>query len=80
MNLLVDTHVLIWAAMDISKLSPATKFHLLEPDNVIYVSAVSVWEIAIKHALGKLDLKGISPIELVNYTTGKIGFNLLDLD
>ena len=79
MNLLLDTHVFIWALMDTEKLSPTAKFHILEPENLVYVSAVSLWEIAIKHTLGKLDLKGISPTELVNYATKEVGFNLLDL-
>ncbi|MCK4565200.1 MAG: type II toxin-antitoxin system VapC family toxin [Verrucomicrobia bacterium] len=43
-------------------------------------SAVSLWEIAIKHALGKLDLKGVAPADLVTYATDEVGFNLLDLN
>lgn len=80
MNLLLDTHVLIWALMDAEKLSPAAKFHILESENKVYVSAVSFWEIAIKHSLGKLDLKGVSPTKLAKYTEDDVGFNLLNLD
>ncbi len=80
MNLLLDTHVLIWAIMDTSKLSPTARFHLVESENKVYVSAVSLWEIAIKHALGKLDLKGVAPADLVTYATDEVGFNLLDLN
>ncbi|VGO18500.1 type II toxin-antitoxin system VapC family toxin [Pontiella sulfatireligans] len=80
MKLLLDTHAFIWAVMDTAKLSPTAKFHLLKPGSDVYVSAVSLWEIAIKHALGKLDLKGVDPLELAGYATGKMGFKLLDLD
>lgn len=80
MNMLVDTHVLIWATMDTAKLSPTVKCRLLEPENDVYVSAVSLWEIAIKHSLGKLDLNGVLPAQLVNYLTDEMGFKLLDLN
>ena len=54
MKLLVDTHVLIWAVLEDTAL-PA-RFHaaLSDPAAEVHVSAVSVWEVAIKRALGKL--------------------------
>ena len=54
MKLLVDTHVLIWAVLGDAAL-PA-RFHtaLSDPEAEVHVSAVSVWEVAIKRALGKL--------------------------
>lgn len=80
MKLLLDTHAFIWAVMDTAKLTPTVKFHLLKQGNEVYVSAVSLWEIAIKHALGKLDLNGVHPMELAGYATDKVGFELLDLN
>ena len=54
MNLLLDTHVLLWWLDDPTLLSEQALVALKEPDNRIIVSVVSVWEIAIKKALGKL--------------------------
>lgn len=54
MNLLLDTHVLIWALADSPKLSKETRQLIVDGKNLIYVSVASVWEIAIKQALGKL--------------------------
>ena len=50
MNLLLDTHILIWTLNDDPALSDTARELILDPDNVIYYSTVSVWEIAIKHA------------------------------
>lgn len=50
MNLLLDTHVLIWALNDDPRLSEAAKDFILNENNTIYYSVVSIWEIAIKHA------------------------------
>ena len=50
MNLLLDTHLLIWALNEDPRLPEKAKEMLLDPDNAVYYSAVSIWEIAIKHA------------------------------
>ena len=54
MNLLLDTHVLIWVFSDDPRLSEKARSVIMNPDNIVFVSAVTVWEIAIKRALGKL--------------------------
>ena len=55
MNLLLDTCVLLWWLDDpTTLLSKEASTAIKEPDNRIIVSIVSVWEIAIKKALGKL--------------------------
>ena len=51
MNLLLDTHILIWALNEDPALSEKAREIILDSDNAIYYSTVSVWEIAIKHAL-----------------------------
>ena len=51
MNLLLDTHILIWALNEDPELSVAARELILDPTNSIYYSTVSVWEVAIKHAL-----------------------------
>ena len=50
MNLLLDTYILIWALNGDARLPEKAKDMILEPDNVIYYSSVSTWEISIKHA------------------------------
>ena len=53
-RLLLDTHVLLQALADDPGMAPATRNVITDPVNEVFVSAVSVWEIAIKRALGKL--------------------------
>jgi PIN domain nuclease of toxin-antitoxin system len=55
MNLLLDTHVLLWWLDDPLLISDAVQSAIRNPDNSVYVSAATVWEIVIKKALGKLD-------------------------
>ena len=55
MNLLLDTHVLLWWLDDPILLSKQALAAIKEPDNEVIVSVVSAWEIAIKKALGKLE-------------------------
>ena len=55
MKLLLDTHALIWWLKNDSTLFGGAKKAISNPDNLIFVSAASAWEIAIKKSLGKLD-------------------------
>ncbi|MFA7239871.1 MAG: type II toxin-antitoxin system VapC family toxin [Sulfuricellaceae bacterium] len=54
MRLLLDTHVFIWAVMDDPRLNQRARA-IIEEASGVYVSAASIWEIAIKSRLGKLD-------------------------
>lgn len=56
MKLLLDTNVFLWYLADAKPLSKALRSTIAEADEV-FVSAASIWEIAIKSALGKLDVK-----------------------
>lgn len=56
MNVLVDTCTFLWMADDAPELSEQARAAVTNPDNEVYLSAASVWEIAIKYALGKLPL------------------------
>ena len=62
LRLLLDTHVLVWALGNDPRLGLAARDAITDPNNDSYVSAATVWEIAIKRALGKLrapeDLSG----------------------
>ncbi len=57
MNLLLDTHILLWAAGQPEKLSEATRTLLTTPENSLFFSAASIWEIVIKLRLGREDFR-----------------------
>ena len=54
MNILLDTHVLIWALENNPTLSREARNAIINPVNMVFVSSASVWEISIKKGLGKL--------------------------
>jgi PIN domain nuclease of toxin-antitoxin system len=58
MNLLLDTHALIWWLFDDSRLVEPARSAIAEPKNRVLVSAASAWEISTKHRLGKLPEAG----------------------
>ncbi|HZX82894.1 MAG TPA: type II toxin-antitoxin system VapC family toxin [Reyranella sp.] len=55
MTLLVDTRLLLWAAGEPQRLSKKARRLLDDPDSQLWFSAVSLWEVAIKHGLGRQD-------------------------
>jgi PIN domain nuclease of toxin-antitoxin system len=66
-NLLLDTHVLLWWLFDDPTLDPSARASIANPENIVYVSSVSAWEVATKHRLGKLaDAAGILAQELLS--------------
>jgi PIN domain nuclease of toxin-antitoxin system len=75
---LLDTHVLIWCVSGSPNLSPKVISVIDNPDNVILVSKVSLWEIAIKIAVGKLKMS-ISFAELDDFLLAK-KFTPIDFD
>jgi PIN domain nuclease of toxin-antitoxin system len=56
MKYLLDTHALIWFAEADVQLSPKAKIAIELPTNSVFVSRVSLWEMAIKLSIGKLAL------------------------
>ncbi len=56
MNLLLDTHVALWAITDSPRLSERARSLVADPANTVWVSVASLWEIAIKHSLGRGDM------------------------
>ena len=66
MNLLLDTHVALWAITDSPRLSASARTLILAPRANIWISAASIWEIAIKHALGRGDIP-VSSEEAMTY-------------
>ena len=57
MKLLLDTHLLLWAALGAEHLPTDARLLMSEPQNELLFSAVSLWEIAIKCSLGREDFK-----------------------
>lgn len=56
MNLLLDTHALLWWLDDNPTLSRKARAAITDGRNLVFVSAVVIWEIKIKQALGKLEI------------------------
>ena len=56
MNLLLDTHVALWAIADSPKLPPKARELIASPRTNVWISTASIWEIAIKHSLGRGDV------------------------
>ena len=57
MQLLVDTHLLLWSVAASKKLSVKARELLIDPENEVLYSAASVWEIALKSSLGRKDFQ-----------------------
>lgn len=56
MRLLLDTHIALWAIADDARLSATARQLIASPDNEIWISVASLWEIAIKYSLGRGDM------------------------
>jgi PIN domain nuclease of toxin-antitoxin system len=62
---LLDTHVFLWLIFDVKKVPKDLLTILAKKENILYISAVSLWEISIKYKIGKLDLGNYTPQELM---------------
>jgi PIN domain nuclease of toxin-antitoxin system len=78
MNLLLDTHTFIWTFREPNKLSSAAVDAISDANNTSFISVVTIWEMQIKTALGKMDLgdtlRNIVIEQIAN------GFNILDFN
>ena len=61
---LLDTHAFLWAAIQPANLSVKARTIISDRSLEVQVGVVSFWEIAIKHALGKLELHGVRPEQM----------------
>ena len=77
MRLLLDTHVALWALLDDPRLPERARALIADEDNSLHVSAASVWEISIKHALqrGDMPLSGEAALRWFR----RAGYALLDI-
>jgi len=78
MRILLDTGVLLWSVAEEHKLSPRASELIRARSSVLYFSAASVWEIAIKYAMGKLPLH-IEPEEFIPQVVTGLGVETLDI-
>jgi PIN domain nuclease of toxin-antitoxin system len=78
-RLLLDTHVLLWWDSEPSKIPPSTLQILENPQNNLWISIVSLWEIQIKTQLGKLKLN-LPLQDLVAQQQQINGLQLLPID
>jgi PIN domain nuclease of toxin-antitoxin system len=79
MNLLLDTVTILDSALAPKDISARARDLLLDPDNDIYVSTISFWEVAIKYSIGKLALPE-SPEHFMPKIREKLGAEMLQLD
>lgn len=77
-KLMLDTHVLLWVIGKSDELSPRMAECIIDSENEVYVSAVSLWEIALKYSLGKLTL-GFEIEDIPKYCE-QMGFYLIPLE
>ena len=75
MNIIIDTHIYLWALSDPYRISDAKRSALEDLSNTIYVSAVSIAEIMIKASVEKLQID-FNPVVMAK----KSGFALLDFN
>ena len=75
MKYLLDTHTFIWSIMDSSKLSEKVRNIIENPNNEIFVSGITFWEIAIKTQIGKMKFENFNILHLPNIAT-QYGFSI----
>jgi PIN domain nuclease of toxin-antitoxin system len=73
MKILLDTHMLLWALLDEKRVPHSARNWITNPRNTVLVSAASVWEIAVKHALGKLK------VQLLDFEDAMVACNMTPL-
>ena len=73
MNIIIDTHIFLWALSDPLRLTDVKRSALEDLSNTIYVSAVTIAELMIKTSIGKLEIN-FNPVDMAKES----GFALLD--
>jgi PIN domain nuclease of toxin-antitoxin system len=77
MNLLLDTHTVIWFITNDKSLSDSAKKSIEDMSNTCFVSIASLWEMSIKYRLGKLELN--MTIEVIFDLIEQTGFEILPI-
>ncbi|MCI5132540.1 MAG: hypothetical protein D3904_13755 [Candidatus Electrothrix sp. EH2] len=79
MKLLLDTHIFLWLNSEPGKVPSAAYDACCDPNNQLYLSHLSPWEIQIKQQLGKLQLRAALP-ELIETQTRENDLNMLPIE
>ena len=75
MRLLIDTHVFVWMTVEPGRVREGVRAALGGRETAVFVSAASIWEIAIKRALGRLRF----PLEELDTIMARTGFDPLPI-
>ncbi|WP_223248359.1 type II toxin-antitoxin system VapC family toxin [Sulfurirhabdus autotrophica] len=75
---MLDTHVALWAITDNPNLSDKARKLILAARNTIWISSVSIWEISIKHSLGRRDMP-VSGRDALDYFS-QAGYRFLPIE
>ena len=75
-EILLDTHMILWAMLDDPKLNNKMRNIILDPNNTIYYSIASMWEVQIKYDIKKMPISGI---EFMHYCE-QSGYHKLPID
>jgi PIN domain nuclease of toxin-antitoxin system len=78
MNVLLDTHVALWAITNSPRLTPRARDLIESPKATVWVSVASLWEIAIKHSLGRGDMP-VSSDDALRYFQAS-GYQMLGIE
>ena len=79
MKYIIDTHIFIWLIKHPKKISKEQVIALKNPNNQIYISNISFWEISLKYNKGKIDLLGFSPNDLP-IVAKELNLKIMDID
>lgn len=78
MKVLLDTHIALWALQDNPALTTQARQIILSPANELHVSVASIWEIGIKHSLGRGDMPISAEVALDFFR--EAGYRLLSVE
>ncbi|EGK71728.1 hypothetical protein METUNv1_01952 [Methyloversatilis universalis FAM5] len=78
MNILLDTHVALWAITDSPRLRAPARELIASSSNQVWISAATIWEISIKHTLARGDMP-VSGSEALRYFNAS-GFRMLPVE
>lgn len=76
MNYLLDTHVLLWFRFEPERLAPKHRAILADRSAMKFISVISIWEISLKFARGKLKLGTHTPEEFLKRALD-LGFHII---
>jgi len=74
----LDTHSFLWALFSPERLSATAKKAIRDPENEVWVSVITFWEISLKYSLGKLEMKNTIPDDLPDVAE-EMGLEIMQL-